>query len=362
MRLDNVAVNSPARHGTTEHADPPRRIGVAVVGCGHWGKNLVRVLSALPATDLRWVCDISADRLAWIAERHPGIASTRDLAYVLGDPAVEAVVLATAAVTHAELALQVVAAGKHLYVEKPLALTVADAETIVHAAEAAGVTLMVGHLLLYHPAVRYLRRMIDDGEFGDLLYMYSQRVNLGIVRSDENALWSLAPHDVSVMNHLLGGLPESVAARGHAYLQDGVEDVVFVNMRYPGGRMGQIQVSWLDPHKLRRMTLVGSKKMALFDDVAASEKVRIYDKGAEISQDYATFGEYMGLRHGDVVIPRLAVVEPLLVECDHFLTCVREGRRPDTDGRDGLDVVRVLEAASRSLAADGAPCDVAAGS
>jgi len=355
-------VTGPERDRPPAGAAAPRPVGVAVVGCGHWGKNLVRVLSGLPGADLRWACDVSAERRAWIGGRHPDVPTTGELERVLDDERVEAVVLSTAAVTHAELALRAVAAGKHLYVEKPLALNEDDAAAIVRAAGTAGVTLMAGHLLLYHPAVRYLRRLLDDGALGDVLYMYSQRVNLGVVRSDENALWSLAPHDVSVMNHLLGGLPESVSARGHAYLQDGIEDVVFLNLRYPGGRMGQIQVSWLDPHKLRRMTIVGSRKMALFDDVEPSEKVRVYDKGAEISQDYATFGEYMGLRHGDVVIPRLPSVEPLLVEAEHFVDCVRERRRPDTDGRDGLDVVRVLAAASRSLAADGLPVEVAGAS
>jgi predicted dehydrogenase len=331
---------------------------VAVVGCGYWGKNLVRVLSELPGCDLRWACDISDERRHRVRERHPEVPTVDDIARVLEDSSVEAVVLATSAATHAELARRVIAAGKHLYVEKPLATTLADAEAVVAAVEDAGLTLMVGHLLLYHPAVRLLRSLLDDGELGEPQYMYCQRVNLGVVRQDENALWSLAPHDVSVMNHLLGGVPESVAARGHAYLQDGVEDVVFVNLRYPSGRMGQIQVSWLDPHKVRRMTIVGSRKMAVFDDVQPSEKVRVYDKGAEISQDYATFGEYMGLRHGDVVIPRLPSIEPLLVEAQHFLDCVREERQPDTDGRDGLDVVRVLEAASRSLAQDGVPVEV----
>lgn len=341
--------------GLRGDAASPRRVGVAVVGCGHWGKNLVRVLASLPGSDLRWACDVDEGRLRWISGRHPGVPVTADLGRVLADPSVEAVVLSTAAITHVELGVRVLGAGKHLYVEKPLALSVEGARAIVRAADAAGLTLMAGHLLLYHPAVRYLRALVEGGELGDLHYVYCQRVNLGVVRADENALWSLAPHDVSVLNRLLGGLPESVAARGQAYLQSGVEDVVFVNLRYPGGRMGHLQVSWLDPHKVRRMTLVGSRKMAVFDDAQASEKVRVYDKGAEISQDYATFGEYLGLRNGDVVIPQLPAVEPLLVEAEHFLACVRDGRRPETDGYDGLDVVRVLAAATRSLAADGAP-------
>ncbi len=331
---------------------------MAVVGCGNWGKNLVRVVASHPGSDLRFACDVAPDRLARVRALHPGVRATPELARVLDDPDVEAVMLATSAATHAEIALRVIAAGKHVFVEKPLALSCDAARAVVEKAAAAGVTVMVGHLLLYHPAVRFLRSLIDGGDLGDILYMYCQRVNLGIVRSDENALWSFGPHDISVMNHVMGALPETVVAQGQAYLQPGVEDVVFVNLRYPGGRMGQIQLSWLDPHKLRRMTLVGSRKMAVFDDMEPGEKVRVYDKGAEVSQDYTTFGEYMGLRHGDVVIPRLPAGEPLFAEVDHFLSCVRDGRRPLTDGRNGLDVVRVLDAASRSLADGGVPTTV----
>ncbi len=336
----------------------PRAIGVAVVGCGNWGRNLVRTFHELQGADLRWACDLDDGRLAVMRSQFSGLATTRDFDDVLADEGVEAVVIGASASAHRDLALRAVAAGKHLYVEKPLALTVADAEEIVRAAEDAARTLMVGHLLLFHPAVLYLRDLVESGELGDLHYMYGQRVNLGVVRQDENALWSFGPHDVSVMNFLMGEMPESVAARGQAYLQPGVEDVVFVNLRYSGGRMGQIQLSWLDPHKLRRLTVVGSRKMAVFDDTAPGEKVRVYDKGASISQDYATYGEYLGLRQGDIVIPRISVVEPLAVEGEHFLACVREGVAPRSGGREGLDVVRVLDAASRSLALDGAPVAV----
>jgi len=335
-----------------------RRIGVAVVGCGNWGRNLVRTFHSLPESDLRYVCDLDEGRLARMRAQFPGLRTSTDLDRVLADDSVEAVVIAASAVAHKALALRALQAGKHAYVEKPLALSVEDSEEIVAEAEARGLKLMVGHLLLYHPAVLYLRSLLDNGDLGQLYYLYSQRVNLGVVRQDENALWSFGPHDISVMNFLMGGAPESVAARGQAYLQKGVEDVVFVNLRYPGGRMGQIQLSWLDPHKIRRMTLVGSRKMAVFDDMEPAEKIRLYDKGAQLSQDYTTFGEYMGLRHGDIVIPRIQNVEPLASEGRHFLECISNGKTPRTDGREGLDVVRVLEAASRSLAEDGAPVAV----
>ncbi len=342
-----------------ENPNHRRHVGVAVVGCGNWGKNLVRTFHNLPESDLRHVCDLDDGRLARMRGAFPGISATKDLDAVLHDETVEAVVIGASATAHKPLAMKALQAGKHTYVEKPLALSVKDSEEIVAEAESRGLTLMVGHLLLYHPAVLFLRAMIDNGELGQLYYLYSQRVNLGVVRQDENALWSFGPHDISVMNFLMGSAPESVAARGQAYLQKGVQDVVFVNLRYPGGRMGQIQLSWLDPHKLRRMTLVGSRKMAVFDDMSPGEKIRIYDKGAQLSQEYTTFGEYMGLRHGDIAIPRLESVEPLAEEGRHFLSCILNGQTPRTDGREGLDVVRVLEAATRSLERDGAPVDVA---
>jgi predicted dehydrogenase len=331
---------------------------VAVVGCGAWGRNLVRVFHGLPGSNLLAVCDKDEERLAVMRRQFPGLHTTADLDSVLAEPALEAVVVGASAKAHHPLAMAALRAGKHVYVEKPLALSVEDSEEMVRTASDADRLLMVGHLLLYHPAVLYLRRLIDDGELGGVHYLYSQRVNLGVVRQDENALWSFGPHDISIMNFLVGDTPESVAARGCAYLQPGIEDVVFVNLRYPGGRMGQIQLSWLDPHKVRKLTLVGSRKMAVFDDMEAAEKIRIYDKGAKTSPEYASFGEYLGLRHGDVVIPRLDLSEPLKAEANHFLDCIRSGRPPRTEGREGLEVVRVLEAASRSLARDGEPVTI----
>jgi predicted dehydrogenase len=280
-----------------------RAVGIAVAGCGAWGRNLVRTFHGLPGSSLRHVVDPDASRLAQMRTQFPGLHATPDWAAVLADPAVEAVVIGAPAALHRQLALEAIAAGKHTYVEKPLALSAADARDVAAAAAGRGVTLMVGHLLLYHPAVLHLRRMVEEGRFGELYYMYSVRVNLGTVRKDENALWSFAPHDVSVMNFLMGAQPESVSARGQAFLRKGVEDVVFVNLRYPGGRMGQVQLSWLDPHKSRKLTIVGSEKMAVFDDGEPAEKVRVFDKGPHISREYATYGEYLGLRNGDITIP-----------------------------------------------------------
>lgn len=337
--------------------DAVRPVGVAVVGCGAWGRNLVRTFHTLPGSKLHAVVDLDEKRLAQMRQQFPGVGATPDYDQVLRDPAIEAIVVGASAVAHKPLALRALAAGKHVYVEKPLALSVADAQAIVDAAKTAGRTLMVGHLLLYHPAVLYLRRLLDQGQLGEVYYMYSSRVNLGTVRKDENALWSFAPHDISVMNFLMAAKPTTVSARGQAYLQRGVEDVVFVNLRYPDGKMGQIQLSWLDPHKERKLTIVGSNKMAVFDD-GSSEKVRIYDKGANLSREYATYGEYLGLRNGDITIPWIDAKEPLQAEGSHFLDCVRTGSQPRTDGREGLGVVQVLEAASESLRRDGAPVEI----
>jgi predicted dehydrogenase len=260
--------------------------------------------------------------------------------------------------SHPEIAVRALEAGKHCFVEKPLAQSVAEAERVVAAAEAAGRTLMVGHLLEYHPVVTRLKEMISREEFGRLYYIYSQRVNLGTVRADENALWNFAPHDISVIMFLLGAAPTDVAARGQSYLQEGVEDVVFLTMNFGGSAMAHVHVSWLDPHKIRKLTLVGDRKMAVFDDLEANEKLRVYDKGAQVNQDYNTFAEYVGLRFGDITMPYIKVGEPLQIECRHFIECVRTRRTPVSDGQDGLRVVKVLDAAERSLKANGEPVEL----
>jgi predicted dehydrogenase len=238
-------------------------------------------------------------------------------------------------------------------------LEIAHAEELIRLAAARQRVLMVGHLLEYHPVVTRLRSMIGREELGKLYYIYSQRVNLGTVRGDENALWNFAPHDISVIMFLLGAAPTDVAARGQSYLQGGVEDVVFLTMNFGGRAMAHVHVSWLDPHKIRKLTLVGSRKMAVFDDLEATEKLRIYDKGAEVSQDYNTFAEYVGLRFGDITMPYIKVSEPLQIECRHFVDCVRTRGQPLSDGQDGLRVVKVLDAAQRSLELNGQPVALA---
>ncbi len=319
---------------------------VAVAGLGYWGPNLARNFAALPDCEVAWLCDESAEALARTGAQHPDARRTTDLGEVLADEGVDAVVLATPVPTHAELAERVLDAGKHCFVEKPLATSVADAERAVQAAARAKRTLMVGHLLEYHPAVEQLKEIADSGQLGELHYVYSHRLNLGKLRADENALWSLGAHDVSVLLRLLGEEPSDVEARGESYMRAGVEDVVFCFMRFPSGRAAHMHLSWLDPHKERTFTVVGAKRMATFDDMDTERKVTVYDKGFDESA--AGYGEYI-TRSGDIWSPRIPNREPLRIECEHFLECVRERRRPRSDGDSGLRVVRVLERAQAAL-------------
>ena len=332
-----------------------QQIAVAVVGTGDWGANLVRNFASLPGARLAALCDADAERLRRTAARHGGVRAFERVEDVAADPEIQAAVVSASAASHHALARTLLLAGKDVFVEKPLALSVVHAEELVTLAAQQQRILMVGHLLLYHPAVRYLKDLVQRGELGDPYYVTSQRLNLGKVRRDENALWSFAPHDLSVILHLMGMEPLDVAARGSAFLQPGVEDVVFLHLRFPQGRMAHVHVSWLDPHKTRKFTVVGSSKMAVFDDMEASEKIRIYDKGVDRAGEIVSYSEALTVRSGDIMIPRVDLQEPLRLECLHFLECVRERKTPLSDGASGLSVVRVLAAAQASLEQGGAP-------
>lgn len=319
---------------------------VAVAGLGYWGPNLARNLEALPGVELAWLVDADPDRLAQAAARHPQARTAATLDVALDDPSVRAVALATSVPTHAELAVQVLEAGRDCFVEKPLARTVVDAERVVAAARESGRVLMVGHLLEYHPGIARLAELASSGELGEIRYLYGNRLNLGKARAEENALWSLGAHDVSVLLSLAGEEPDEVSARGESYLHPGVEDVVFCYLRFPSGLAAHLHLSWLDPHKERRFTVVGSRRMATFDDMRSEAKVTVYDKGFD--EDVRSWGEYVP-RSGDIWSPRIAAAEPLRLECEHFVECVREGRAPRSDGESGLRVVRVLEQLQASL-------------
>jgi predicted dehydrogenase len=324
----------------------PIRVGLA--GLGYWGPNLARNFAAIPGCDLKWCCDASAaSRERW-APAFPTTRFTDDFDEMLADPELDAIVLATPVPTHGPLAERVLHAGKHCFVEKPLADTVAGAERAVAAAEESGRILMVGHLLEYHPGVAKLKEIVDSGELGRIQYIYSNRLNLGKLRADENALWSLGAHDVSVLLLLAGEEPYELDARGEAYTRPGVEDVVFGFLRFPSGVAAHLHLSWLDPHKERQLTVVGSQRMATFDDMALERKITVYDKGFD--QDARSYGEYI-TRSGDIYSPRIDNREPLRLECEHFIECLREGRTPRSDGASGLRVVRVLEGLQRRLEA-----------
>ena len=331
-------------------------VTIALIGTGSWGRNVVRNFAQLRTARLKYCCDLDESRLAPLRAQYPGTEFTTDLDKVFADPEVQAIGVTASAVAHHPLGLRSLQAGKHTYIEKPLALSTSQARELVAEAEKRHLQLMVGHLLLYHPAVALLKKVADAGELGEILYIYAQRVNLGIIRRDENALWSLAPHDISVALYLFGDMATNVAARGSCYLQReaGVEDVVFANVAFPGGRMLNLHVSWLDPHKIRRITVVGSKKMAVFDDAEGTEKLRIYDKGVQ-KPSYESYGDLLTLRYGDIHIPHVPMTEPLKIECEHFVECVEKNKPPLTDGRSGLAVVQILEAAERSLKQQGAP-------
>jgi predicted dehydrogenase len=318
-------------------------VRVGQVGLGAWGANLVRNLDEV--ADLAWICDASRERLETVGRRYPNARSTTDFEDILGDDSVEAVVVATPVPTHFELSRAALAAHKHVFVEKPPAMRADEMEELVRLAEDRGRVLMPGHLLLYHPGVRKLKELVDSGDLGDVLCVYGNRQNLGTIRTNENALWSLGVHDLSVILNLIGEEPEEAWAHGNAFLTPGVEDVVFCYLRFPSGKIAHLHLSWLDPHKMRKLTVVGRDKMAVFDDMELERKITVYEKAPE--QPAQTYGEWR-TRTGDIFSPKIPNDEPLKLEVQHFLRLVREGS-DGTEARDGLVVVRALERLTESL-------------
>ena len=318
-------------------------VNVGQAGLGHWGKNLVRNFDEL--ADLTWICDSDEARRAEFGARYPNARVTASFEEMLADDDLRAVVIATPVPTHHPLAKQALEAGKHVFVEKPPAMRAAEMEELVGLAEERGLVLMPGHLLLYHPGVLKLKELVDSGELGDVLCVYGNRQNLGIIRTNENALWSLGVHDLSVILYLIGEQPSQATANGNAFLNAGVEDVVFCYLQFPSGKIAHMHLSWLDPHKMRKVTVVGRDKMAVFDDMELEQKITVYDKAPE--EPTGTYGEWR-TRTGDVFSPKISNDEPLKLECRHFLGLVENG----WDGRemhDGLEVVRVLEQLTESL-------------
>lgn len=332
---------------------------LAQVGLGSWGQNHFRVFSNSKDCHLKICCDKSKGALDKISvNSNDRLKLTTDFEDIINDKEVEAVVIATPSETHAELAIKALSAGKHVFVEKPLALNIEDAKTMLDLANKNKRVLMVGHLLLYHLAIRKLKSYIDEGILGDLRYMYSTRVNLGQVRAEENALWSLTAHDISVAIYLAGKIPTEVSVTGKCYIRDYVQDVVFVSLGFDNKMMAHIHASWLDPHKIRKFTVVGSKKMIVFDDMEATEKIRIYDKGIDWQKTYGSYDAFLTIRQGDIYIPKIDMVEPLKIECQHFIDSIKNQTRPLTDGENGLQILRILTAAQRSLEENGRPIKI----
>ena len=328
-----------------------KELKLGVIGAGYWGPNLVRNINEAPGADIVAVADLDQERLSALHKRFPAVRTTTDHRELLNDPAIDAVCIVTPILTHRPLAEEALAAGKHVFVEKPLAGSVADAEAIVAAAKRAGKTLMVGHTFVYNPAVTTVRAIIEKGELGKIQYVDSQRVNLGLHQFDFNVLWDLGPHDVSIVLYWLQEEPDWVQCIGGCYIQSDIEDVVFLTMGFPSGAIAHAHLSWLAPSKLRTMTVIGDKKMAVYDDGHSSEKVKIYDHGVdELSADELR----RSYRSGDIHSPRVAVTEALQLEVRHFIDCIRRGTTPRSDGEAGLRVVRALEGANRSLKANGA--------
>lgn len=342
--------------------DVGESVGVGLIGYGYWGANLARNVVAASTTRLIGVAESSEAARAKAAGDHPQATTWGSLAEMLGDRSVEAVVLATPAHTHHALALEVLSAGRHVLVEKPLAMTGADALEIVELAADRKLTLMVGHTFLYSAPVQRLRELVESGELGRVQYLSSQRLSLGRIRKDCDALWNFAPHDLSIMCHLLDSYPTSVSASGFDFVQPGIADVCFGTLRFPGGEGAGLQVSWIDPRKTRLLTVVGDEKMAIYNDVSPDQKLWIVDAGVARDSSlgtYSSLGEFqVKTRAGDIVIPHLSFTEPLLVELHAFGTACLSGDPPVTDGLHGLHVVRVLEAMAQSMAAGGAPVDV----
>ena len=328
-----------------------KAIRVGVIGAGYWGPNIVRNLYEAPGAEAVAVADLSQDRLDAIRKRFPALRVTTDYRELIGDRTIDAICVVTPVGTHRALAEEAFAAGKHVFVEKPLAKTVSDAEAIVRAGERAGKTLMVGHTFVYNPAVAVVKRILESKGIGDVHYLDSQRVNLGLHQFDINVLWDLGPHDVSIALYWLDEEPEWVQCTGACFVQDGIEDVVFLMIGFPSGAIAHAHLSWLAPSKLRTTIVIGSQKMVVYDDVQAVEKVKIYDQGVEKLESDELRRSY---RAGDIQSPRIPMTEALQVEMRHFIECVRDGKKPLSDGEAGLQVVRVRELAMRSLRSGGA--------
>ena len=331
---------------------------IGVVGCGYWGPNLIRNFRSLADCRMKTMCDVSEQRLKHLKSLYPEVEGETNYERMLGEAGLDAVVIATSVKHHFPMAKASLLAGKHTLIEKPLASSTAQCEELIEIAAAKGLVLMVGHTFLYSPAVRRIKEIVDTGDIGEILYICTRRLNLGLYQKDINVAWDLAPHDISVILHILQDQPLRVNCRGAAHVTPGIEDVTTMSLQFSKGRSAIVQSSWLDPRKVREMTIVGSKRMIVYDDVLPQEKIKIFDARVERPPHYDTFAEFHYAYHyGDIYAPYIKQDEPLKAECQHFLDSIRNGTVPLTSGKKGLEVVRILEASSQSLKLNGAPVD-----
>ena len=336
-----------------------KEITVGVVGCGYWGPNLVRNFRALPHCNLKMMCDVSESRLKHLKSLYPEVEGVTQYDSLLNGSGVDAVVIATAVKTHFPLAKASLSAGKHTFIEKPMAASSAECEELITIAQEKGLVLMIGHTFLYSPAVRKIKEIVTAGDVGEIRYICARRLNLGLFQKDINVAWDLAPHDLSIILHIMDEQPVSINCRGTAHITPGVEDVTSISLHFRKERSALIHSSWLDPRKIREMTIVGSKRMIVYDDIAQQEKIKVYDTRVERPPHYDTFAEFHYAYHyGDVYVPYIKQEEPLKTECQHFLDCIRQGTTPLTNGQRGMELVRILEASSQSIKLNGAPIDL----
>jgi len=334
-------------------------ITVGIVGCGYWGPNLIRNFRSISEVMVKRVCDLDEQRLAHMKQLYPEIETTTEFEHLIDDEEIGAIAIATPVWTHFELAQKSLAAGKHTFIEKPMASDVDQCTKLIEMAEEKKLTLMVGHTFIYSTPVRKIKEIVDNGDIGEVLCINSQRLNLGLFQKDINVAWDLAPHDISIILYVMGEAPVSVNCQGKAYMLPDVEDVTNMTLNFNNGGFASIQSSWLDPNKVRRMTFVGSKRMILYDDNEPLEKIKIYDKRVETPPHYDTFAEFhYSYHYGDMYCPHLRQIEPLRVQCKHFLDCIHSRSEPQSSGLDGLEVIQILEAASKSLAIDGAKVEI----
>jgi predicted dehydrogenase len=331
-------------------------LNIGVVGCGYWGPNLVRNFRSLPDCCVPIICDVSQERLQHLKTLYPDIEGDTNFENLLNDTTLDAIVVATAVKHHFPMARSSILAGKHTFIEKPLATSVSECEELIALAKQKGVVLMVGHTFLYSPAIRKIKEIVANGDIGTIRYISARRLNLGLFQKDINVAWDLATHDISIILHIFDELPISINCRGAAHITPGIEDVTSMNLEFSEEKSAIIQSSWLDPKKVREMTIVGSDRMIVYDDVAPQEKIKIFDVRVERPPHYDTFAEFHYAYHyGDMYSPYIKQDEPLKAECQHFLDCIRTGQAPLTDGHKGLEVVKILEASSASLKLQGSP-------